>query len=61
MVRWMKGGEGGEVRGSGLLRMLRKVWFPFMDGRYLADLSSEPGLEDVGLDGLLLDAPRRGC
>ena len=46
------------MRGSVLLR---KVLFPFMNGRYLADLWSEPGLEDVGLDGLLLDAPRRGC
>ena len=50
VVRWMK---GGEVRGSGLLR---KVRFPFMDGKYLADVSSEPGVEDVGLEGLLLDA-----
>ena len=58
VVHWMKGLEGGEVRGSVLLR---KVLFPFMNGRYLADLWCEPGLEDVGLDGLLLDAPRRGC
>ena len=62
-VRWMKGGERGEARGSGLLR---KVRFPFMDGRYLADVSGELGLEDVGLDGLLLDVgilqsePREG-
>ena len=41
------------MRGSGLLR---KVRFPFMDGRYLADVSSEPGVEDVGLEGLLLEA-----
>ena len=48
-----EGRGGGAVRGSGLPR---KVRFPIMDGRYLADVSSEPGVEDVGLDGLLLDA-----
>ena len=54
VVRWMKGGEGcGGVRGS---ELLRKVRFPFMHARYLAHISSEPGVEDVGLDGLLLDA-----
>jgi hypothetical protein len=53
VVRWMKGGEGGGVRGVGLLR---KVRFPYMQGEYLADLSSEDGPELVGLDGLLIDA-----
>ena len=48
-----KGGEGGCERGSGLLR---KVLFPLMDERYLADVSSEPGVEDVGLEGMLLEA-----
>jgi hypothetical protein len=52
VVRWMKGGGGGE-RDAGLLR---KVRFPYMGGEYLADLWSEAGQELAGLDGLLSDA-----
>ena len=46
VVRWMKGGEGAEARGSGLLG---KVRFPLMEGAYLADLLREAGGELTGL------------
>ena len=49
----MKDWEGWEARGSVLLRNVR---FPFMEGRYLEDVSSEQSMEDVALDGMLLDA-----
>ncbi len=34
VVRWMKGGGGGVIRGEGLLRKIR---FPFMSTNFLAD------------------------
>ncbi len=34
VVRWMKGGAGGVMRGEGLLRKIR---FPFMSAEFLAD------------------------
>jgi len=46
VMRWMKGGEGGAVRGSGLLG---KVRFPLMEEGYLAGLAREGrGAEGVG-------------
>ena len=56
VVLWMNGGEPQREGRCGGVGLLRKVWIPFIDGEYLADLSSEPIVEDMGLDGLLLDA-----
>ena len=53
VVRWMQGGDEGELRGTGLLR---KVRFPFMEGDFLEDLSRQPHPECAELNGLLLDA-----
>ena len=57
LVRWMKAGAGAppgaELRGEGLLRKIR---FPYMDGLFLADGVRRMLPDDVGLDGLLLDA-----
>jgi hypothetical protein len=60
VVRWMKGGKRGGVRGVGLVG---KVRFPFMGSEYLAELSREadPELRLAGLDGLLLDALAVRC
>ena len=51
VVRWMK--SDGELRGK---ELLRKIRFPHMDALYLADITSSQVLDDVGLDGLLLDS-----
>ena len=63
VVRWMKGGDGGAVRGEGLLRKIR---FPFMEAVYLPDhfsldlLPDECGLHDLLIDdGMLTSMPRR--
>ena len=48
VVRWMK---GGEVRGS---KLLRKVRFPFMDGRYLADVRASRTWRTWGWTGCCL-------
>ena len=53
VVRWMKGGGGGELRGS---RLLGKVRFPFMEGRYLAGLSRVACGELAGLGELVGEA-----
>ena len=55
LVRWMNGGDGEGVRGE---RLLRKIRFPFMDGKYLAAVAGGLLPTDVGLDGLLLDSYR---
>jgi hypothetical protein len=53
VVRWMKGGEGGRVRGSGLLG---KVRFPLMAREYLAGLLNEGCVEVAGLGELVGEA-----
>ena len=53
VVRWMKGGAGGVMRGEGLLRKIR---FPFMSGEFLADEAREMLLESSGLEGLVLES-----
>jgi hypothetical protein len=55
VVRWMKGGEGGSVRGAGLLG---KVRFPLMAGEYLAGLSLEGCGGQDGLKELAEEAVR---
>jgi hypothetical protein len=53
VVLWMKGGEGGEVRGLGLLG---KVRFPLMEEGYLAGLLREGCGELAGLRELVEEA-----
>jgi hypothetical protein len=53
VVRWIKGGEGGAVRGLGLLR---KVRFPLMEEGYLAGLSREECGKLAGLMELVEEA-----
>jgi hypothetical protein len=53
VVRWMKGGNGGDIRGS---ELLRKVRFPLMEGEYLAALSREQSGELTGLAELVGEA-----
>ena len=53
VVRWMKGGGKGVVRGLGLLG---KVRYPWMEGKYLEDLSREAGGELAGMEGMVEEA-----
>ena len=53
VVRWMKGGGGGVIRGEGLLRKIR---FPFMSAKFLADKARVMLPECTGLEGLVLEA-----
>jgi hypothetical protein len=53
VVRWMQGGDGGGVRGLGLLG---KVRLPWMEAGYLADLSRGSRPELAGLAGLVAEA-----
>jgi hypothetical protein len=53
VVRWMKGGEGGVIRGEGLLRKIR---FPFMSALFLLDEARGMLPENSGLEGLILEA-----
>ena len=57
LLRWMKGAEGGELRGRGLLSRIR---FPLMDGKFLAlnmfDVFPENHLDWI--EGLVSEATR---
>jgi hypothetical protein len=53
VVRWMKGGDGGVIRGEGLLRKIR---FPFMSALFLLEEARVLLPEHSGLEGLALEA-----
>ena len=53
VVRWMKGGGGGVMRGEGLLRKIR---FPFMSGDFLVLEARGLLPESAGLELLVLEA-----
>ncbi len=53
LLQWMKGAEGGEMRGS---ELLSKVRFPLMDGDYLKNLLREVSAGLAGLGELVREA-----
>ena len=53
VVRWMKGGGGGVLRGEGLLRKIR---FPFMSADFLVREARDLLPESAGLEVLVLEA-----
>jgi hypothetical protein len=53
VVRWMKGGAVGVMRGEGLLRKIR---FPFMSSLFLADEARGMLPASSGLEGLVLES-----
>jgi hypothetical protein len=57
LLRWMKGADGGQLRGRGLLSRIR---FPLMDGKFLAlkmyDVFPESHLDWI--EGLISEASR---
>ena len=53
VVRWMKGGDSGTVRGE---RFLHRIKFPFMDPDYLAGIPSDLLPESSCLSGLCLES-----
>ena len=58
VVRWMKGGDSGTVRGE---RLLQTIKFPFMDAAYLADLPSDLLPDRFCLSGLRLESLELKC
>jgi hypothetical protein len=53
VVRWMKGGPGGEIRGEDLLRKIR---FPSMSGLFLVDEARSMLPENSAMKSLVLES-----